>query len=117
MSYSHRLLHLFQPNPLRFRARIKWCLTFLHSVPYITEAPGRMTDGKVGHTAPKDRIDQLNHPTDGLRLIPSEDFLQPPKECRTRLQARGILPHLANTSFIYVRNKPILFGQSLRLAF
>jgi len=38
-------------------------------------AQGRMIDGKVGYLTAKDRNDQADHPTNWLRLIPSEVLL------------------------------------------
>src|SRR5215813_1809942 len=55
-----------------------------------TKASTGVTHRKVPDPAPQDRINQRDHPIDGLRLEPTEYLLQLPYQCRALLQPRRI---------------------------
>src|SRR6516165_8108957 len=55
-----------------------------------TKASTGVTHRKVPNPAPQDRINQRNHPIDGLRLEATEYLLQLPYQCRALLQPRRI---------------------------
>jgi hypothetical protein len=51
-----------------------------------TKAPTGIPHRKVADPAPQDRVDQRDHAIDGLGLVPTEDLLQFPQQCRALLQ-------------------------------
>src|SRR5258708_4062682 len=54
-------------------------------------------DCKVADPAPQDRVDQRDHTTNGLGLVPTEYLLQFPQQCRALLQP-GRIPRPPDAS-------------------
>src|SRR3954451_25350458 len=72
----------------------------LHPVADEREAAARMADREVVHPAPKDRVDQLNHPARRLGWEATEGLLELPQQRRPLLQLGRILspPHPAEAA-------------------
>ena len=50
----------------------------------------RISYRKIAHPAPQDRINELDHPVNGLGLIPAKNLLQLSHQCCALLQPGGI---------------------------
>jgi hypothetical protein len=60
----------------------------LHPVLNEAEALAGVSNRKVIHPAAQYRIDQLDHPVDGLGSVAAEYLLELPQQCRSLLELR-----------------------------